>query len=104
MPVSRVVVNTSTALSPSLTLGWCHATRTLLTHNVAPLHLMDIMRIAFETQPSRVLRLPRSTLLGSPRWRREETRRMVYRFDGPRFRELASKDHAGNRELFRIGF
>jgi hypothetical protein len=29
---------------------------------------------------------------------------MVYRFDGPRFRELASKDHAGNRELFRIGF
>jgi acetaldehyde dehydrogenase (acetylating) len=60
MPVSRVVVNTSTthgalglstALSPSLTLGCGSRGNNVTSDNVSPLHLMDIKRIAFETRP-----------------------------------------------------
>ncbi len=60
MPVSRVIVNTSTthgaiglstALSPSLTLGCGSRGNNVISDNVSPLHLMDIKRAAFETQP-----------------------------------------------------
>ena len=60
MPVSRVVVNTSTthgalglstALSPSLSLGCSSHGNNVTSDNVSPLHLMDIKRVAFETRP-----------------------------------------------------
>ena len=60
MPVSRVIVNTSTthgalglstALSPSLTLGCGSRGNNVTSDNVSPLHLLDIKRVAFETQP-----------------------------------------------------
>jgi acetaldehyde dehydrogenase (acetylating) len=60
IPVSRVIVNTSTiraaldlstALSPSLSLGCRTRGKNVTLDNVSPLHLMDRKRIAFETQP-----------------------------------------------------
>ena len=60
MPVSRVVVNTSTAhgalglstaLSPSLLLGCWSRGNNITSDDVSPLHLMDIKRIVVETQP-----------------------------------------------------
>lgn len=60
MPVSRVVVNTSTAhgapglstaLSPSLALGCGSRGNNVTSDNLSPLHLMDIKRVAFETRP-----------------------------------------------------
>lgn len=60
MPVSRVVVNTSTthgalglstALSTSLTLGCGSCGNNVTSDNVSPLHLMDVKRVAFETHP-----------------------------------------------------
>jgi acetaldehyde dehydrogenase (acetylating) len=60
MPVSRVIVNTSTthgaiglstSLSPSLTLGCGSRGNNVTSDNISPLHLMDIKRVAFETQP-----------------------------------------------------
>lgn len=60
MPVSRVIVNTSTthgaiglstSLSPSLTLGCGSRGNNVTSDNISPLHLMDIKRVAFETRP-----------------------------------------------------
>ncbi len=60
MPVSRVVVNTSTAhgalglstaFSPSLILGCWSRDNNITSDDVSPLHLMDIKRIVIETQP-----------------------------------------------------
>ena len=60
MPVSRVIVNTSTthgaiglstSLSPSLTLGCGSRGNNVTSDKISPLHLMDIKRVAFETQP-----------------------------------------------------
>ena len=60
MPVSRVIVNTSTthgaiglstALSPSLTLGCGSQGNNVTSDNVSPLHLIDVKRVAFETHP-----------------------------------------------------
>lgn len=57
MPVSRVIVNTSTAygaiglstaLPPSLTLGCGSRGNNVTSDNVSPLHLMDIKRVALE--------------------------------------------------------
>lgn len=58
MPVSRVVVNTSTtrgalglstALSPSWALVYVSRGNKVNADNVSQLHMMDIKRIAFET-------------------------------------------------------
>src|SRR2546429_5493945 len=60
MPASRITVNTptthgaigfSTALPPSMTLGWGSWGGNGTSDNVSPLHLMDIKRVAFETRP-----------------------------------------------------
>ncbi len=60
MPVSRVIVNTSTThgalglsttLSPSLSLGCGSRGNNVTSDNLSPLHLLDIKRVAFETQP-----------------------------------------------------
>lgn len=60
MPVSRVIVNTSTthgaigfstALTPSLTLGCGSWGGNTTSDNISPLHLMNIKRVAFETKP-----------------------------------------------------
>ena len=39
------------ALSPSLTLGCGSRGNNITSDNVSPLHLLDIKRVAFETQP-----------------------------------------------------
>ena len=58
MPVSRVIVNSltthgaiglSTALAPSLTLGCGAWGGNITSDNTSTLHLMDVERIAFET-------------------------------------------------------
>jgi hypothetical protein len=60
MPVSRVVVNASTThgvlgisttFSPSLTLRCMSRGSNVALDDISPLHLMDIMRIAFEPGP-----------------------------------------------------
>lgn len=60
MPVSRTTINTSTthgaiglstALAPSLTLGCGSWGGNITSDNISPLHLMNIKRIAFETNP-----------------------------------------------------
>jgi hypothetical protein len=60
MPASRVIINSptthgaigfSTALSPSMTLGCGSWGGNVTSDNVSPHHLMDIKRVAFETQP-----------------------------------------------------
>lgn len=60
MPVSRVIVNTSTAhgaiglstaLEPSLTLECGSRGNNVTSDNISPLHLMDIKRVTFQTQP-----------------------------------------------------
>lgn len=58
LPASRVIVNTSTAhgavgistaLAPSLTLGCGSWGGNITSDNISPLHLMDLKRVAFET-------------------------------------------------------
>ncbi len=65
MPASRIVVNTptthgaigfSTALPPSMTLGCGSWGGNVTSDNVSPLHLLDIKRVAFETQPVKSVR------------------------------------------------
>ena len=118
MPVSRVVVNTSTtrgalglstALSPSLTLGcvWRDKNVTYgLTYGqrspAAPdgykaHRLRDPTIEGITPAPIDATREPEMAARGN-------SSHPIYRFDGPRFRELACNGHAGNRELFRIGF
>jgi hypothetical protein len=65
MPVSRVIGNSptthgaiglSTALAPSLTLGCGSWGGNITSNNTSPLYLMDVERIAFETD-ERTVRL-----------------------------------------------
>jgi acetaldehyde dehydrogenase (acetylating) len=60
MPASRVIINSptthgaiglSTGLPPSMTLGCGSWGGNVTSDNVAPIHLMDIKRVAFETKP-----------------------------------------------------
>ncbi len=60
MPASRIVINSptthgaigfSTDLAPSMTLGCGSWGGNVTSDNVSPIHLMDIKRIAFETEP-----------------------------------------------------
>ena len=59
MPASRVIINSptthgaigfSTDLAPSMTLGCGSWGGNVTSDNVSPIHLMDIKRVAFETQ------------------------------------------------------
>jgi hypothetical protein len=68
MSASRVVVNTSTAhgamgfstaLESSLTLGCGSWGNNIISDNISPLHLMDIKRLVFETQPIGGVAVPR---------------------------------------------
>ncbi len=58
MPASRIIINSptthgaigfSTALAPSMTLGCGSWGGNVTSDNVSPIHLMDIKRVAFET-------------------------------------------------------
>ncbi|MCS6806977.1 MAG: aldehyde dehydrogenase family protein [Blastocatellia bacterium] len=60
-PASRIVVNTpaphgsiglTTDLSPSMTLGCGSWGGNITSDNISPRHLLDIKRVAFETQPA----------------------------------------------------
>ncbi len=60
MPAARVIINSptthgaiglSTDLPPSMTLGCGSWGGNVTSDNVAPIHLMDIKRVAFETKP-----------------------------------------------------
>ena len=60
MPASRIIINSptthgaiglSTGLSPSMTLGCGSWGGNVTSDNISPIHLMDIKRVAFETNP-----------------------------------------------------
>lgn len=114
MPVSRVVVNTSTtrgalglstALSPSLTLGCVSRDKNVTYGQRSPAapdgykahRLRDPTIEGITPAPIDATREPEMAARGN-------SSHPIYRFDGPRFRELTCNGHAGNRELFRIGF
>ena len=115
MHVSRVVVNTltthsalglSTALSPSLTLGYGSRGNNVTSDSVSPLHLMDIKRVAFETRavegaapaPINAAWEIEMAARGSSS---HPTYRPIYRLDGKRFRGFAPGCSARYREMLR---
>lgn len=105
MPASRVIINSptthgaiglSTGLPPSMTLGCGSWGGNVTSDNVAPIHLMDIKRVAFETKPvnrSSVPNLSGAKVAASPMTQkrpvsREHISALVDKFLGEKIKDV----------------
>lgn len=103
MPASRVIINSptthgaiglSTGLPPSMTLGCGSWGGNVTSDNVAPIHLMDIKRVAFETKPvnrSSTPKITNESVASTPQKRtvsREHIAAIVDRFLGEKIKDI----------------
>jgi acetaldehyde dehydrogenase (acetylating) len=103
MPASRVIINSptthgaiglSTGLPPSMTLGCGSWGGNVTSDNVAPIHLLDIKRVAFETKPINRSSTPNITnapVAAAPQKRtvsREHIAAIVDKFLGEKIKDI----------------